>query len=568
ALAEVPLVVATRRAVATVPGEGVDGAVCAGVWGLVRSARSEHPGRFALIDLDDSPESRRSLPGALGAVLGGVGQVALREGAVRIPELARAEAAGTPWEERATVFDPAGTVVVTGATGMLGRLVARHLVVGHGVRDLLLLSRAGTGAEGAAALAEELTGLGARPKIAACDTADRAALARVLADVPADRPLTGVVHAAGVLDDGAVEALTPERLDTVMRPKVDAALNLHELTAEAPLSVFAVFSGAAGLLGRPGQGNYAAANTFVDALVQHRRSLGLPAVSLAWGLWGEATGMTGHLTETDLRRMRGAGIAPMTNAQGLALFDRALAAAEADPLLAPMRLDLTSVRRERDERGPEAVPELLRGLVPARAAGPSAPAPRTEPEDTWAERLAGLDASVRLRELVNLVRAQVAAVLGYASPDGVAPRRPFKELGFDSLTAVELRNRIGTATGLRLPAALVFDHPTPMAVAEYLTDELSPDPTADGAGGGVDAALAGLETVARAVGAMAEDVQGRDAVRRRLSELLAAVTPTATGHAASPSKPSTGSAADTVDLDERLHSTDDDDLFAFIEEQL
>ncbi|OFA33978.1 type I polyketide synthase [Streptomyces fradiae] len=559
-LVDTPLIVLTRGAVAAVPGEEIGDLACAGVWGLVRSARSEHPGRFALVDTDGHPDDRTALPLALRAVLDGAGQLSLRAGTARTPVLLRA---GTPEEQRGPAFDPAGTVLVTGATGTLGRLLARHLAAEHGVRHLLLLSRGGRAAEGADELAAELAGLEAEPCFAACDAADREALARVLAEVPADRPLTGVIHAAGVLDDGTLDALTPERIGTVMRPKADAALNLHELTRTSPLSVFAVFSGAAGILGRPGQANYAAANTFLDALAQHRRAHGLPAVSLAWGLWGGATGMTGHLSGTDLRRMRRSGIAPMTHDQGLALFDRALAASAEDPLLVPMRLDLAALVRERAEHGPDAVPGPLLGLLPARAAVRQAAAPvrggapAPAGGEGTAERLAGLGEEARLRELVRLVRAEVSGVLGYSGPDAVEPGRPFKDLGFDSLTAVELRNRLGAATGLRLPTALVFDRPTSQAVAEYLAAELAGP--RDG-GDTAAAAFEGLEALAAAVGALAEDDLRRDVLRRRLTELAAALTPQGRNPSAPAPAPS--------DLDERLDSANDDDLFAFIEEQL
>ncbi len=353
--------------------------------------------------------------------------------------------------------DPDGTVLVTGGTGTLGARIARHLVTAHGVRRLLLLSRRGPDAPGATELAAELTALGTEVSVVACDAADRGALARVLAD----RPLTGVVHTAGVLDDGLLTSLDPAKLAAVLRPKLDAALNLHELTRERDLALFVLFSAAAGVFGTAGQGNYAAANTALDALAAHRRALGLPAVSLAWGLWAEASGMTGHLGAADLVRMSRGGMTGLSDAEGLALFDAAIARGEA--LAVPARLDLSATD------GP--VPPLLRGLV--RGTRRTATAVTGLPVgDDLAARLRPLPAAERDRRLLELVRDHVAAVLGHDTAGEIEPGRSFAELGFDSLTAVELRNRLGAATGLRLPATLVFDHPAPAALVTFLRTEL------------------------------------------------------------------------------------------------
>ncbi|MFE5832190.1 SDR family NAD(P)-dependent oxidoreductase, partial [Streptomyces sp. NPDC056508] len=566
-LAEVPLTVLTGRALAAVPDDTVDGLAAAGLWGLVRSAQTEHPGRFVLVDTDGTPASADALAPALATALAtGAPQLALRAGEVLVPALTRAETDGGD----GAAFDPEGTVLVTGATGTLGRLLVRHLVTAHGARRLLLVSRSGRDAAGAAELEAELTALGARVVLGACDTADRSAVAALLAGVDPAHPLTAVIHAAGVLDDGALTALDAERLNTVLRPKADAALHLHELTRGLPLSAFVLFSGAAGLLGRPGQANYAAANTFLDALAQHRRAAGLPAVSLAWGLWGEASGMTGHLSETDLRRMRRSGIAPLTNAQGLALFDRALTGRGdpgGDALLVPLRLDVQALRRERAAHGPEAVPALLRALVPASAAPrAAAAAPAAVSGGGTADgsgsgegavqalvrRLAPLDAAARARELLALVRAEVAAVLGFAGPEAVEPARAFREIGFDSLTAVELRNRLNAVTGLRLAASVVFDHPTAQAVAEHVGEELD---TASGGGREAgEAALAGLEALEAAVTGLAEDDIRREVVHRRLAALVTALGGPPAGTPAAP--------------EPALELADDDELFAFIEEQL
>jgi polyketide synthase 12 len=352
-------------------------------------------------------------------------------------------------------LDPGGTVLITGGTGGLGALFAKHYAQEYGVKHLLLLSRRGMDAPGAADLVAELGELGAEARIAACDVSDRDALAGLIGSL--EHPLTAVVHAAGVLDDGLVDSLTPERLERVMRPKVDAAVHLHELTAEMELSSFVLFSSVAALIGSPGQGNYAAANATLDALAAHRRAIGLPATSQAWGLWADATGMTGELDEAELARLERMGVGAIPNDLGLELFDRALKADTA--LVAPVLLDQAALRAQARAG---LLPALLRGLarVPARRADSGA--------GSLAQTLAAVPQEEWERVVLDLVRGQVAAVLGHPSPDSVDPGRAFKELGFDSLGSVELRNRLTQATGLRLPTTLVFDHPTPAAVMRFL----------------------------------------------------------------------------------------------------
>jgi thioesterase domain-containing protein/NAD(P)-dependent dehydrogenase (short-subunit alcohol dehydrogenase family)/acyl carrier protein len=358
-------------------------------------------------------------------------------------------------------------VLITGATGALGGLVARHLVTEHGVRHLLLTSRRGAQAEGAAELGAELAGLGAQVTWAACDAADREALAGVLEAIPAGHPLNAVVHTAGVLDDGLIPSLTGDRIDTVFRPKVDAAANLHELTRDLDLTAFVLFSSAAGTFGTPGQGNYAAANAFLDALAERRRAEGLPAVSLAWGLWAQRSAMTGELADADVRRMARGGLLPLPTERGLALFDAACGQGE-DAVLVPVNLDT------RQLQAADALPGLFRGLVRGAARRAARSGQTTQPEaGTLLRRLAGLGEAEQETVLLELVREQVAVVLGYASPDEVSAEREFLELGVDSLTAVELRNRLGAATGLRLPPTLLFDHPTPTLTAQRLRSELA-----------------------------------------------------------------------------------------------
>ncbi|WP_414636668.1 SDR family NAD(P)-dependent oxidoreductase, partial [Actinophytocola sp.] len=357
-----------------------------------------------------------------------------------------------------TPLDPDRAVLITGGTGVLGRQIARRLVERHGVRRLVLTSRTGLAADGATDLRDELTGLGADVQIAACDAADRTALAELLAGTG---PLTAVVHAAGVLADGTIDSLTPQQVEAVFRPKADAARNLHELTTDHDLAAFVVFSSATGVLGGAGQANYAAANAYLDGLVAHRRSTGLPGQSLAWGLWTERSAMTGHLDDADVSRMARAGLHTMSTADGLALFDAALGMDDA--LLVPVRLDITPWRRA------PTVPALFRGLITGsvrRTADNSADAP------ALAKRLAALPEADRDRLLFDLVASHVATVLGHGTAGTIPATKAFQDLGFDSLTAVELRNRLAAATGLKLPATLVFDHPNPAALVRHLRELL------------------------------------------------------------------------------------------------
>ncbi|MCQ8836124.1 type I polyketide synthase, partial [Streptomyces malaysiensis] len=455
------LVLLTRGAVETEPGAGVADLPYVAVRGLFRSAQSENPGRLVLLDVDGEEGSYGSVPSALGV---DEGELALRAGVVLAPRLARTpvtDEAGT-----APSFDERGTVLVTGASGTLGGIFARHLVSAHGVRHLLLVSRRGADADGAEELRADLTAAGATVMWAACDVADREALAATLAAIPTEHPLSAVVHTAGVLDDGILGSLTAERVARVLRPKVDAALNLHELTRDCDLSAFVLFSGAAAVFGAPGQASYAAANSFLEGLAQRRVAQGLPATALAWGLWAGA-GMGSGLDDVDLRRIARGGVAPIAADEGLALFDAAQADGAA--VLFPMRLDYAGLRTEATATG--VVPSLFRGLVraPVRRAAVTAAA---ADGSTLGQRLAGLARPEQDRELLELVCGRVAAVLGYADPEAVEAGRAFKELGFDSLTAVELRNDLKRVTGLRLPATLVFDYPTPTALAGHLRTEL------------------------------------------------------------------------------------------------
>jgi acyl carrier protein/NADP-dependent 3-hydroxy acid dehydrogenase YdfG len=391
---------------------------------------------------------------------------------VYVPRLARAALEPASADRAAgdgAALDPEGTVLITGGTGTLGALLARHLVVRHGVRHLLLTSRTGAASAGAVELAAELEDLGALVTIEACDAADRAALADVLGRVPAQHPLTAVVHSAGTLDDATFNALTQERLSAVLRPKVDAAWNLHELTHDLDLKAFVLFSSLSGLLGSAGQSNYAAANAYLDALARYRVGEGLPATSLSWGLWEQERGMAGRLHQADMARMKRIGVAPLPVDQGLALFDAVLGSG--NPHFVPARLALSSLRTTAD--GTAAVPLLLRGLVRSTlrqvAAGPV-----TGDVDGLRAKLAGSGTPDEQLEIVlDLVRGQAATVLGHGAGHTVDDDRGFLDMGFDSLTAVELRNRLNAATGLRLPPTALFDYPTPATMARHLRDELA-----------------------------------------------------------------------------------------------
>ncbi|GII95954.1 type I polyketide synthase [Sinosporangium siamense] len=661
------LAVVTRRAVAAGPYEEVRSLADAAVWGLIRSAQSEHPGRLLLVDVDDDTTSEASLTAALSVE--DEPQLAIRGGHALVPRLTRVEqrpnrpiwrwthdttptpqpsANGTParrspdGESGASVIaasvgrgfdaasgsvgglvsgagdgvtgthsagqshsagpdpepgggaqsagrspDPesgagviaasvgrgfdaasgsvgglvsgvesgagdgvsgtrsagqspdtvlgsaaAGTVLITGGTGTLGGLVARHLVARHGVRRLLLAGRRGADAPGVAELVAELAAMGAEAEVVACDAADRERLAGVLGGIPAGHPLTAVVHAAGVLGDGLLATLTGEQVERVLRPKVRAAWNLHELTRGMNLTAFVLFSSFAGVAGGLGQANYAAANAFLDALAHYRRANGLPAVSLAWGHWVERSGMTGALGQGDLDRLARAGMPPMGTGEALRLLDRA--AGIDNPLLVPVRLDLRAVTE---------VPPLLRGLAVRNAV----PAPRREERDLAAE-LAGLSPAKAENVLLDLVAGHVAAVLGLGAAAAVERDRGFLDLGMTSLTAVELRNRLAAETGLRLPATAVFDHPTPRELARHLRTHLDAEP--------VVPVFSRLEELEAAVAGHTLDRDGRARLLSRLKTLQWKLDPL------------DGDETPNGDAHDDLGATTDDEMFDLIDKEL
>ncbi|MEU6285832.1 SDR family NAD(P)-dependent oxidoreductase, partial [Streptomyces sp. NPDC047028] len=423
----------------------------AAVWGLVRAAQAEHPGRIVLVDTDGE------VPDVLPD---GEVELAVRAGRWHVPRLVRETVPAV-----ADSWSTAGTVLITGGTGGLGALTARHLVAEHGVRSVLLVGRRGADAPGAAQLVDELRTLGAAVAVEACDVSDRGSLAGLFDAHPG---ITAVVHAAGVLADATFGTLTPDRLEAVWAPKARAALHLHELTADRDLDAFVLYSSAAATFDALGQANYAAANAYLDALATQRRAQGLPALSLAWGLWDpEAGGMAAGLAPADVSRAARAGTPAHGVAAGLAMLDAAGGGLPDAAHVLALRLDQEALtRRTRSEE----LPPVLRGLVraPARRTAGSA----TAESGSLADELVRLDPADRERRLLTLVRTHVAAALGHDGPQAVDPERGFGTLGFDSLAAVELRNKLGAATGLRLPATLTFDYPNTAAVARYLDEQL------------------------------------------------------------------------------------------------
>ncbi|MHA7962415.1 type I polyketide synthase, partial [Streptomyces sp. L500] len=540
----------TRNAVPADAADAVRDPAAAAVWGLVRSAQSENPGRFVLLDVDETAGTDPTdpttllpgLPGLTGLLAGGDAQFVVRDGAVRVGRLARvAVEAGTPAAVR--TWNPAGTVLITGGTGGLGGVLARHLVTEHGMKHLLLASRRGPEAPGAAELADELAALGAEVTLVACDTSDRAEVKGLLAGVPAARPLTAVIHTAGVLDDGIVTSLTPDRLATVLRPKADAAWHLHELTKDLDLAAFIGYSSISGVMGSAGQANYAAGNVFLDALAHHRRGLGLPAQSLAWGAWAQGSGMTGTLSQADMQRIAASGVPPLTVAQGLALFDAAIGLDE--PYVVPIG-PASGARRAQGE-----VPPLLRGLVKGGRRVAAAAGDGAATAAGLARQLREIREEERVRFAVELVRAEAARVLGHASPEAIGAKKGFQDLGFDSLTAVELRNRLTASTGLRLPATLTFDHPTPVSLAEHLVSQLVGEDGPDTS----SSLLAELDRLDSALTTTEPDALTRAAVSNRLLQML---------------EKWRGGAAETAgtEVAERIGSASEDEIFDFIDNEL
>ena len=448
------LALITRGAQATAVGEDAEPGAAA-LWGLVRSAQAEHPGRFSLIDLSAGGEPGPGLAAAL-ALAAEEPQLALRDGALRVPRLA--SIARDPAAERVET-DPERTVLVCDGSERLGGLVAAHLVSSYGVRHLVLAYPVGGGVEPDPDVRTRLEALGAEVRIEHWDPADREQTRGLIDSIGPQHPLGSVVHAARVLDDGVLESLDRDRLGRALRQRAYGAWHLHELTQELDLAHFILISDATGVLGSAAQANYAAANAFLDALAAHRYAHGLPAMALAWGPI-EAAGGGREMSDAVTARLRRAGLLPLGRERALELLDRALLAGR--PFVAPIEVDRGILRARAREGGLAAT---LRVLAPLSRRSRTAQA-------TLTERLLAVPEEERTAIALEELRRHVATVLGHGSEQDVDPDRPFQELGFDSLAAVELRNRLAAATGTRLPPTLVFDYPTPVALAGYLGQQL------------------------------------------------------------------------------------------------
>jgi polyketide synthase 12 len=451
------LVVVTKRATATSDSENVHDLAGAAVWGLVRSAQTENPGRITLVDLDDSSASWRAVP---SAVASDAPQLAIRGGTILQPRLMPV----TTDSDNSVVIDPDGTILITGGTGTLGSLLARHLVTHHQARHVVLLSRHGPSAPTAPQIEHDLTERGAQVTIRACDVADRSALTEVIEAVPEDHPLTAVIHCAGTLDDGLLSSLTPASIRTVFGPKVDAAWHLHDLTRELDLTAFILYSSAAGVLGSPGQANYAAANSFLDGLAHQRRCEHRPAISLAWGLWAETSALTQQLTNVDRNRIARAAVRPLTTERGLTLFDKALT--NNIPMGAALDLNYGVLRQLARQNH---LPPIFREIVDQPSA--TSPALPTETLE-FLQHFTDLTPEDRVPALVDLVRTQAAIVLGFPPDEVVEDDLPFPQMGFNSLSVTELRNHLNDETGLQLSIAAVFDNATLQALAEFINREM------------------------------------------------------------------------------------------------
>ncbi|WP_158895631.1 type I polyketide synthase [Amycolatopsis anabasis] len=524
-----PLWCATEGAVSTGETDPLRNPEQALVWGLGPVVGQEHPERWGgLVDLPPVPGDRERE--ALGAVL--TGTTGEDECAVRATGPLARRLVRAPATTVRSGWRPRGTALVTGGTGALGAHVARWLAR-TGIEHLVLVSRSGAAAEGAAELATELEGHGARVTFAACDAAERTELERVLAGIPADVPLRMVVHTAAVLDDALVDALTVEQVARVLRVKAEPARLLHELTRDLDLDAFVLFSSIAGTFASSGHGNYAPGNAFLDALAQHRRADGLPATSIGWGHWSGG-GIGDEAVENRLHRR---GMNSMDPARAVTALGAVLDQEDAFVVVADVDWPRFAGSRTGQRLGSllSALPEIRRAVDDDRAETAGTGAARLR------DRLPGLPAAERERELLRLVRTEAASVLGYARPEEVGAAKAFRDLGFDSLAAVELRNRLGRELGCRLPATVVFDHPNPSALAQRLGAEVIGEPA------GVRSVLEAVDRLESAWDAGELDDDDRSLVRARLRELLA---------------------RDPAPVTDRLDEATDDELFELVDNDL
>ncbi|MEL4889498.1 SDR family NAD(P)-dependent oxidoreductase [Pectobacterium betavasculorum] len=460
---DVPLLIVTQGAIATNDRENVPNLAQSPVWGLVRTAQLEYPGRFCLLDINEVENTALSSIHTAINTLSHEPQLALRKGKILAPRLVKTVGNGdlTAYnhadqpENPSRNLNPDGTVLITGGTGALGKVIAKHLVEHHGVRHVLLASRRGKDAPGANALLKDITELGAQATIVACDIANVAAVASLLDTIPTAHPLTAVIHTAGSVDTATLKTMSAEQIDNVLQSKAVSAWNLHQLTQHHDLAAFILYSSAVSILAQKGQGNYAAANAFLDALAHHRRHQGLPATAMAWGMWAERSEMGEQLGDDDIQHIIATGQIPLSRPQGLAFLDTVVGAQVVNhpPLLIPARLNLEALREQGD------IP-LLAEVLPARTAA--------RDSVSASPQIANMPEKERLPYLLNVIIQYAGEVLSHPDPESIRSDVEFITLGFDSLTSVEMGSRLSQTFGVRIPATAIFDHSTPQALAQFL----------------------------------------------------------------------------------------------------